>query len=149
MLEALTFVLRLLAEEGLSVRFEHTDAQDDAPAFHTLLIFDEQSEAPLCPQPQIRFHRAHATEADDAFQRWHEHRRTAANRVSLSGWDYKRLLASGALAESADPAVARGAGKGIQIFARIDHADGAAKAGLNLSPTQLLILGHPRPAPPS
>ncbi len=112
----LAFVLRLLAEEGLSFRFEHTDAQDDAPAFHTLVIFDDQSEAPLCPQPQIRFHRAHATEADDAFQRWHEHRRTAANRVSLSGWDYKRLLASGALAESADPVVARGDLPPLEIY---------------------------------
>lgn len=31
--------------------------------------------------------------------------------------------------------------KGIGVFARIDHASGAAKAGLSLRPTELLIFG--------
>ncbi len=34
--------------------------------------------------------------------------------------------------------------KGIQIFARIDHAAGAASVGLELRPTLLLIFGDPR-----
>ncbi len=34
--------------------------------------------------------------------------------------------------------------KGITIFARVDHAAGAAKVGTKLSPTQLLIFGNPK-----
>jgi uncharacterized protein (DUF302 family) len=34
--------------------------------------------------------------------------------------------------------------KGIQVFARIDHAAAAADAGLNLRPTVVLIFGDPR-----
>jgi uncharacterized protein (DUF302 family) len=34
--------------------------------------------------------------------------------------------------------------KGIQVFARIDHSGEAAKAGLKLPPTQVLIFGNPR-----
>ena len=34
--------------------------------------------------------------------------------------------------------------KGLTVFARIDHAAGAAKAGKALPPTQLLIFGNPR-----
>lgn len=34
--------------------------------------------------------------------------------------------------------------KGITIFARVDHAAGAKKAGLDLKPTQLLIFGNPK-----
>ena len=34
--------------------------------------------------------------------------------------------------------------KGMTIFARIDHAAGASKAGLALRPTDLLIFGNPK-----
>ncbi len=34
--------------------------------------------------------------------------------------------------------------KGITVFARIDHASGAKKVGLELNPTQLLIFGNPK-----
>ena len=34
--------------------------------------------------------------------------------------------------------------KGLTIFARVDHAAGAKKAGLDLKPTQLLIFGNPK-----
>lgn len=34
--------------------------------------------------------------------------------------------------------------KGIVVFARIDHAAGAKKAGLHLRPTELLIFGNPK-----
>ena len=33
--------------------------------------------------------------------------------------------------------------KGITVFARIDHAQGAQKAGLSLAPTELVIFGNP------
>jgi uncharacterized protein (DUF302 family) len=38
--------------------------------------------------------------------------------------------------------------KGIAVFARIDHAAGAARAGLSLRPTTLLIFGNPAAGTP-
>ena len=38
--------------------------------------------------------------------------------------------------------------KGIHLFARIDHADGAAKVNLALRPTTLLIFGNPQVGTP-
>lgn len=34
--------------------------------------------------------------------------------------------------------------KGIQVFARIDHAGEAARVGLSMPPTEVLIFGNPR-----
>jgi uncharacterized protein (DUF302 family) len=33
---------------------------------------------------------------------------------------------------------------GMNVFARIDHAEGAAKVGMPLRPTQLLLFGNPK-----
>lgn len=38
--------------------------------------------------------------------------------------------------------------KGMTVFARIDHAAGAAEAGLSLRPTELLIFGNARGGTP-
>ena len=38
--------------------------------------------------------------------------------------------------------------RGMTVFARIDHADGAATVGMTLRPTQLLIFGHPKGGTP-
>jgi uncharacterized protein (DUF302 family) len=38
--------------------------------------------------------------------------------------------------------------KGLQVFARIDHAAGAQAAGLNLPATQLLLFGNPKAGTP-
>ena len=38
--------------------------------------------------------------------------------------------------------------KGIEVFAHIDHAEGARKVGLALRPTQVLIFGNPRAGTP-
>jgi uncharacterized protein (DUF302 family) len=38
--------------------------------------------------------------------------------------------------------------RGITIFARIDHAAGAAEAGMKLRPTELLVFGNPRAGTP-
>jgi uncharacterized protein (DUF302 family) len=37
---------------------------------------------------------------------------------------------------------------GLRVFARIDHGQGAADAGLELRPTELLIFGHARGGTP-
>ena len=39
--------------------------------------------------------------------------------------------------------------KGMKVFARIDHAAGAAEAGLELRPTELIIFGNARGGTPS
>jgi uncharacterized protein (DUF302 family) len=38
--------------------------------------------------------------------------------------------------------------RGIAVFARIDHAGEAAKVGLQLPPTQVLVFGNPRAGTP-
>lgn len=38
--------------------------------------------------------------------------------------------------------------QGLNVFARIDHAEGAARVGLELRPTELLIFGNPRGGTP-
>jgi uncharacterized protein (DUF302 family) len=38
--------------------------------------------------------------------------------------------------------------KGLTIFARIDHAAGAAQVGLSLRPTELLIFGNAKAGTP-
>lgn len=38
--------------------------------------------------------------------------------------------------------------RGMTIFKRVSHSDGAAKVGLELRPTQLLIFGNPRVGTP-
>jgi type VI secretion system secreted protein VgrG len=103
----LAFVRRLLAEEGLSFRYEHNqsaEAGDDAPhARHQLIIFDRDAELPAGSQPLIRYHRNNATEATDTLQTWQETRQVQPNAVALSGWDYKTLVATGAIAEGSEP----------------------------------------------
>ncbi len=37
---------------------------------------------------------------------------------------------------------------GLLVFARIDHANGAHEAGMQLRPTELLIFGHPKGGTP-
>jgi uncharacterized protein (DUF302 family) len=39
-------------------------------------------------------------------------------------------------------------GAGLFVFARIDHAGNAARAGMELRPTELLIFGNPRGGTP-
>ncbi|WP_370939192.1 DUF302 domain-containing protein [Amycolatopsis sp. cg13] len=40
------------------------------------------------------------------------------------------------------------AGAGLLVFARIDHAGNAARSGMELRPTELLIFGHPKGGTP-
>lgn len=101
----LDYVRRLLAEEGLSFRFSHDQsatAGDDAThARHRLEIFDRDSELPTLAQPVLRFHRNNATEASDTIQTWQETRTALPNAVTVAGWDYKTLIATGAETSSA------------------------------------------------
>jgi uncharacterized protein (DUF302 family) len=50
--------------------------------------------------------------------------------------------------ETADRLEAEIRAKGMAVFARIDHAAGAAQAGLALQPTELLIFGNAKAGTP-
>lgn len=52
------------------------------------------------------------------------------------------------VAETVDRLEKIAKGKGLTIFARIDHSGEAEKAGLKMRPTQLLILGNPKGGTP-
>jgi uncharacterized protein (DUF302 family) len=60
----------------------------------------------------------------------------------------KTLKSAFSAKETADRLAAAAAARGLQIFARIDHAGGAAAAGLDLRPTELLIFGAARGGTP-
>ena len=70
-------------------------------ARHELVVIDRASPLPEGSQPVIRFHRADATEATDTLQVWQGHRAVRANAVTLAGWDYATLQATGAEVRSA------------------------------------------------
>jgi uncharacterized protein (DUF302 family) len=50
--------------------------------------------------------------------------------------------------ETVERLVAFATSHGLVVFARIDHADGATKAGMPLRPTELVIFGHPKGGTP-
>jgi type VI secretion system secreted protein VgrG len=109
------FVDRLLKEEGINYRFEHTEAPDEAPddesdpspdrpdwaikktddegthPLVTFVAFDNPDSLPQASQSRIRFHRANATEADDTFTRWTSTRKLGVSRVALASFEYKAV----------------------------------------------------------
>lgn len=50
--------------------------------------------------------------------------------------------------ETVDRLAALATAAGLRVFARIDHAAGAAEVGMPLRPTELLIFGNPRGGTP-
>ena len=58
------------------------------------------------------------------------------------------VKSSFSVADTVDRLEALVTGKGMTVFARIDHAAGAARVGKTLRPTQLLIFGNPRGGTP-
>ena len=48
------------------------------------------------------------------------------------------------MAETVQRLVDRAQSEGLQVFAKIDHAAGAHDVGLELRPTVLVLVGHPR-----
>lgn len=55
-----------------------------------------------------------------------------------------RMRSQHGVAETMDKLQAALEAKGVTIFARIDHAEGAKQAKLKLRPTQVLIFGNPK-----
>lgn len=108
----LDFVLRLLADEGLSFRFEHQQAGSASdqgsgrdgqrtPSHHKLVIFDAETELPAHPQSALRFHRIDATESSDSIDRLQAARSSIPHIASVSSWDHARLHAPASQTRSA------------------------------------------------
>ncbi|WP_180288596.1 type VI secretion system Vgr family protein [Variovorax sp. 54] len=135
----LAFVLRLLAEEGLSFRFEHeqqsangsSTGNNTTPSHHRLVIFDRAATPPDCALPQIRFHRVDATEATDAITAWSSRRQVTTNAVMRNAWDASVLQAPTGAVQSAlsmgdVPVLEHYDGTGAQRYA--DSATAARRA---------------------
>jgi uncharacterized protein (DUF302 family) len=60
-----------------------------------------------------------------------------------------KVKASGDVPATMDALVAAVEGAGATVFARIDHAGGAMKAGMELAPEQLLLFGNPKLGTPA
>lgn len=100
----LDFVLRLMAEAGLSFRFDHQQGDskaDGGGARHRLVVFDARAAQPANPAASLRFHRSDATESEDSVTRFGAARELRANAVTRVAWNDRTLLAHGAHAESA------------------------------------------------
>ncbi|MEJ8846206.1 type VI secretion system Vgr family protein [Variovorax rhizosphaerae] len=89
----LAFVTRLLAEEGLYYWFEHEATDGDSLGQHTLVIADHPGALKPNAQPEVRFHRADASEAEDSVLQWHACRQLQTNSLSQVSWDYKSVSA--------------------------------------------------------
>ena len=76
----------------------------------------------------------------------------ALSLFALPGWasdDIVKVKASGDVASTMDALEAAVTGAGATVFARVDHAGGAAKVDLELAPEQLLIFGNPKLGTPA
>ncbi|MCL2591703.1 MAG: phage late control D family protein, partial [Betaproteobacteria bacterium] len=85
----LAFIERLLFEEGLPYRFEHTGGE--APSV-TFIVFDDPFGLPQSSQQTIRFHRAEATEKEDSLTDWQQARQIGSGSTTLASFDYKPVL---------------------------------------------------------
>jgi type VI secretion system secreted protein VgrG len=124
------FVDRLLKEEGINYRFEHSEVKtsdeyaapatfNDRPANRfdqpdwaipsseegthplvTFVAFDDPYSLPQASQGTIRYHRANATEADDTFIEWTSVRQLGASRITLSSYEYKNVTTLSTFSES-------------------------------------------------
>ena len=139
----LDFVTRLLAEEGLSYRFEHLEdagagAADDAgSARHVLVIADAAAERP--DLGDVRFTSRHATAnlegQNDAVSTFSASRAVAANAVTTASWNYKQVVGTAAADTSTldlgeIPALEVYDGSGTYRHEDTGHAERVAKLRL-------------------
>ncbi|MEO0773937.1 MAG: DUF302 domain-containing protein, partial [Pseudomonadota bacterium] len=73
--------------------------------------------------------------------------------LAMPGWaksdDLLRVKAAGDVVTTMDALEAAVTAAGATVFARVDHAGGAAKVDLELAPSQLLIFGNPKLGTPA
>lgn len=106
----LAFALRIMAEAGLSFRFDHQQGDDQdgtqdqasqgGGARHRLVVFDAKAALPANAASPIRFHRSDATETEDSITRFHAAREVQPNAVTRAGWDDRALEAHAAQVSS-------------------------------------------------
>ena len=63
--------------------------------------------------------------------------------------DVETVRAEGSVAEVADRLVEAVEGAGATVFARVDHAEGAAGVDMELAPMELVIFGNPQLGTPA
>ncbi|MFZ5521929.1 MAG: type VI secretion system Vgr family protein [Pseudomonadota bacterium] len=136
----LNFVLRLLAEEGLSFHFEHERGADGAGAHggeprsrHILVITDRAANRPHLGS--LRFHRLDATETTDGLTHWQAGLRLTSSATALGAWDPQQLTGiaaqdASARALGARPLLERYDGAGEGRYADAAHAQRAALLAL-------------------
>jgi uncharacterized protein (DUF302 family) len=66
----------------------------------------------------------------------------------MSGSGLLTIASSFSVRETIDRLASRVTSLGLAVFARIDHAAGAAEVGMRLRPTELLIFGNPKGGTP-
>ncbi|MDR1423088.1 MAG: type VI secretion system Vgr family protein [Azoarcus sp.] len=106
----LAFVERLLAEEGIAYRFEHTGGPTDASKrpnryednaeekaetlipLVTFVAFDDPYSLPQATQGKIHFHHADATEEADSLTGWQGMRRLGVRQSALVSLDDKTVI---------------------------------------------------------
>lgn len=132
----LDFITHLLADEGLSYRFEHDQTGDAASATpstseskHRLVIFDAQAATPAMPgDTALRFHGVRASDTQDAIDHFGALRQVTSNAVAISSWDPGQLVAVAAeqatsLAIGELPAMTRYQGAGERKLTDAAMAD--------------------------
>jgi len=72
-----------------------------------------------------------------------------AQGAQASEDDIMRVAAKSDVASTMDALQAAVEGAGATVFARVDHAEGAQSAGMDLAPAQLLIFGNPELGTPA
>lgn len=68
---------------------------------------------------------------------------------AVAAADILRVKAAGDVAATMDALEAAVAGAGATVFARVDHAAGAAGVGMDLAASQLLVFGNPKLGTPA
>ncbi|QFT93694.1 camphor resistance protein CrcB [Roseovarius sp. THAF9] len=68
---------------------------------------------------------------------------------ALADDDLMKVQASDDVASTMDALEAAVDGAGATVFARVDHAQGAQDAGMELAPSQVLIFGNPKLGTPA
>ncbi|MCX7277531.1 MAG: type VI secretion system Vgr family protein, partial [Burkholderiales bacterium] len=139
----LDFFTRLLASEGLSWYFTHSqedaasgegNADSSLRARHQLVVFDAATEAPPLPggYGSIRFHRMDATEEHDAITAFRASQSVRPNAVVRASWHPQQLLAHAASASQppaaqAVPTLEVFDGSGERQLQDADHANRQAR----------------------
>ncbi|MCY7314788.1 MAG: type VI secretion system tip protein VgrG, partial [Rubrivivax sp.] len=142
----LAFVLRLVAEEALSLRFEQLtgsaaeQADKTAQARHKLILSDAASESSARPDlGPLRFARQHITAnrpgQKDAITAFEARRSLGPNAATVGSWNYKHLTGTAAAATSARPLgelppLEIYDGSGAYRYDNAEHAERAAALAL-------------------